>query len=158
VAEARQRLAGRMEIVSVLPDYHAGRPRACMDGWARRYLVVAPDGVVLPCHAARVLPLTFPTLDGGLAAAWRSAAFEAFRGEDWMAEPCRRCDQRHRDFGGCRCQAFLLSGDARAADPACHLAPAHDRVLAARARAAHGPLVSLRPRARAGGAVTYRSG
>jgi pyrroloquinoline quinone biosynthesis protein E len=150
---ARARAAStRMEIVSVLPDYHAGKPRACMDGWARRYLVVAPDGVVLPCHAARALPLAFPTLAGGLAAAWSSPAFEAYRGEGWMAEPCRSCDRRSADFGGCRCQAFLLSGDPRAADPACELAPGHDVVRAARAEAESMELVRLRPRTRTVGA------
>ena len=135
-----------MEVVSVLPDHHAGRPRACMDGWARRYLVVAPDGAVLPCHAARVLPLAFPSVADGLGAAWRSAAFEAFRGEGWMREPCRSCDQRHHDFAGCRCQAYLLTGDARAADPACRLAPAHRVVQATRAQAEVGSLVPLRAR------------
>jgi PqqA peptide cyclase len=145
---ARARLGSRMEIASVLPDYHAGRPRACMEGWARRYLVVAPDGAVLPCHAAGVLPLEFPSARDGLAAAWRSAAFEAFRGEAWMPAPCRDCDQRAIDFGGCRCQAFLLTGDARAADPACRLAPGHAAIAGARAEAETDAVVPLRLRAR----------
>jgi pyrroloquinoline quinone biosynthesis protein E len=148
IAVARARLKGRMEVASVLPDYHAGLPRACMDGWARRYILVAPDGAVLPCHAARALPLEFPTVQDGLAAAWSSPAFAAFRGDAWMADPCRTCDRRGVDFGGCRCQAMLLAGDARAADPACHKSPAHGVVLAARAEADSPPLARLRPRAR----------
>jgi pyrroloquinoline quinone biosynthesis protein E len=146
ITAARARLGDRLEIVSVLPDYHAGVPRPCMDGWARRYLVIAPDGAVLPCHAARVLPLDFPKAHDGLDAAWRSPAFQAFRGDGWMSAPCRDCERKSVDFGGCRCQAWLLAGDARAADPACRLAPAHGAVLAARAEAAAGELVSLRAR------------
>jgi pyrroloquinoline quinone biosynthesis protein E len=132
--EAKRRLEGRMELVLVLPDWHADRPRACMDGWARRFVVVAPDGAVLPCHAARSLPLTFDRIrDAPLGRIWRdSAALRMFRGEDWMPEPCRSCDRRAIDFGGCRCQAFALTGDARATDPACALSPRHGVVVAAR--------------------------
>lgn len=135
--EARERLAGRMELVLVLPDWHADRPRACMDGWGQRFVVVAPDGAVLPCHAARSLPLSFETVrTQPLARAWaESPAMQAFRGESWMPDPCRSCDRRHVDFGGCRCQAFALTGDARATDPACSLAPAHGVVVEARRRA-----------------------
>jgi pyrroloquinoline quinone biosynthesis protein E len=135
--EARARLAGRMEVVFVLPDWHADRPRACMDGWGRRFVVVAPDGAVLPCHAARSLPLSFGGVrDGSLASLWADGeGMRAFRGEAWMPDPCRSCDRRHVDFGGCRCQAFALTGDARATDPACSLAPLHDVVRAARAEA-----------------------
>jgi pyrroloquinoline quinone biosynthesis protein E len=134
---AKLRLEGRMEVVFVLPDWHAGRPRACMDGWGRRFVVVAPDGLVLPCHAARALPLVFESVrDKALARAWADApGMQAFRGEAWMPEPCRTCDRRAVDFGGCRCQAFALTGDARATDPACALAPDHGVVLAARKRA-----------------------
>jgi pyrroloquinoline quinone biosynthesis protein E len=134
---AKARLQGRMEVVFVLPDWHAGRPRACMDGWGRRFVVVAPDGFVLPCHAARALPLEFESVRGtSLARAWADApGMQAFRGEAWMPEPCRTCDRRAIDFGGCRCQAFALTGDARATDPACALAPAHRIVLAAREQA-----------------------
>ncbi|HEY1691565.1 MAG TPA: pyrroloquinoline quinone biosynthesis protein PqqE [Polyangiaceae bacterium] len=132
--EARARLAGTMEIVFVLPDWHADRPRACMDGWGQRFVVVAPDGAVLPCHAARSLPLAFEGVrDGPLARIWREGAgLQAFRGEAWMAEPCRSCDRRGVDFGGCRCQAFALTGDAGATDPACGLAPSHALVRRAR--------------------------
>lgn len=135
--DARERLRGRMEIVFVLPDWHADRPRACMDGWGRRFVVVAPDGAVLPCHAARSLPLPFEGVrDGPLARVWREGkAMQAFRGEAWMPDPCRSCDRRAVDFGGCRCQAFALTGDARATDPACGLAPQHAIVLSARDRA-----------------------
>ncbi|HEY4015180.1 MAG TPA: pyrroloquinoline quinone biosynthesis protein PqqE [Polyangiaceae bacterium] len=132
---AKHRLDGRMQIIFVLPDWHSGRPRACMDGWARRFVVVAPDGAVLPCHAARALPLVFETVRSRpLREVWENGdALRAYRGEDWMAEPCKSCDQRSVDFGGCRCQAFELTGDAGATDPACSLSPRHAIVLAARA-------------------------
>ncbi len=134
---ARERLAGRMEIVLVLPDWHADRPRPCMDGWGRRFLVVAPDGSVLPCHAARTLPLVFEGVrSGSLRDIWqKGAGMSAFRGTQWMPEPCRSCDQREVDHGGCRCQAFALTGNASATDPACSLAPSHGLVVEARARA-----------------------
>lgn len=140
VQKTKSALRGRLELTHVLPDYHSGRPRACMDGWARRYLVVAPDGLALPCHAAASIPsLTFENVtQRELAWIWEhSPAFTAFRGEGWMKEPCRSCERRSVDFGGCRCQAFLLTGDAAAADPACSLAPGHELVLAAR-KAASG--------------------
>jgi pyrroloquinoline quinone biosynthesis protein E len=149
VREARARLAGRMELLFVLPDYYADLPRACMDGWARRFIVVAPDGLALPCHAARGLPgLVFPDLRShSLAYAWReSEAFQRFRGQDWMAEPCRSCERRDIDFGGCRCQAFRLAGDASATDPACHRAPDHGLVERARAGAESEPAATLRYR------------
>jgi PqqA peptide cyclase len=136
VAEAaRERLRGRIEILFVRPDYYADRPRACMEGWARRYIVVTPDGVALPCHQAlSITSLSFENVASrSLADIWNhSPAFRAYRGEGWMPEPCRSCDERERDFGGCRCQAFALLGDAGATDPACDLAPRHDLVLAAR--------------------------
>ena len=136
-AEAKGRLNGEMQVVFVLPDWYAGRPRACMDGWARRFVVVAPDGVVLPCHAARALPLTFESVRvRALAAIWRdNPGLQAFRGQAWMADPCRSCDRRGVDFGGCRCQAFALTGEARATDPACELSPFHALVRNERARA-----------------------
>lgn len=136
-AAARERLLGRTEVVFVLPDWYADRPRACMDGWGRRFVVVAPDGAVLPCHAARALPLAFPGVrTAPLASIWRDGpGLRAFRGEAWMPEPCAGCDRRSVDHGGCRCQAFALTGNARATDPACGLAPAHSLVLQARARA-----------------------
>jgi pyrroloquinoline quinone biosynthesis protein E len=139
VKRAREEYAGKLEIVHVLPDYHAGRPKACMDGWGRRYVVVTPDGVALPCHAARRLP-GFEhenVTSRPLSWIWReSRIFNAYRGHDWMSEPCRSCERRFDDFGGCRCQAFALTGDAPATDPAGSLAPRHDLGLAARRAAA----------------------
>ncbi|MES1206456.1 MAG: pyrroloquinoline quinone biosynthesis protein PqqE [Pseudomonadota bacterium] len=141
-AAARERLRGRMEILFVRPDYYADRPRACMDGWARRYILVAPDGVALPCHQARAITtLSWQNVrDRPLAAIWTDGpGFRAFRGEDWMPAPCRTCDERANDFGGCRCQAFALVGDAAATDPACALSPRHDLVRDARSAAEAAP-------------------
>ena len=135
---ARRRLQGRMEVLFVTPDYYADFPKACMDGWGRRFLVVAPDGLVLPCHAAHTLPdLAFENArTQPLADIWlHSSGFNAFRDEAWMPDPCRGCEKRTVDFGGCRCQAYHLTGDASATDPACSLAPRHDLVQAARAEA-----------------------
>jgi pyrroloquinoline quinone biosynthesis protein E len=132
---AKQRLAGRMELLFVLPDYYADRPKACMGGWGERYVVVAPDGRALPCHLAHTLPgLEFENVkDRPLAEIWRdSPSFTAFRGEDWMSPTCRACDRRALDFGGCRCQAFHLTGNAAATDPVCSLSPDHGLVRAAR--------------------------
>jgi len=143
---ARQRLQGRMEVLFVTPDYYADFPKSCMDGWGRRFIIVAPDGLVLPCHAAHtLLGLAFDNAkDRSLAEIWRSsAAFEAFRGEAWMPEPCRSCDRRTVDFGGCRCQAFHLTGNAAATDPVCPLSPDHQLVTDARGAAlapVSGPL------------------
>jgi pyrroloquinoline quinone biosynthesis protein E len=106
-----------------------------MHGWAQVALTVTPDGRILPCPAAAgITTLTFPTVrDGTLADAWRNSdAFRAYRGTGWMPEPCRSCDRRELDFGGCRCQAFLLTGDAAATDPACSKSPHHDSVVALR--------------------------
>jgi len=125
---ARRRLQGRMEVLFVTPDYYADFPKSCMDGWGRRFIVVSPDGLVLPCHAAHSLPgLRFDKVtEHPLAEIWReSPALNAFRGDTWMREPCRSCSRRAQDFGGCRCQAFHLTGDAAATDPACTLSPAH---------------------------------
>jgi PqqA peptide cyclase len=128
VAEAEKRLAGRMRIDSVVPDYYAKYPKACMGGWGRRLVLINPAGKVLPCHAAEVLPgMSFENVrDKTLQWIWQeSSSFQRFRGEDWMQEPCRSCDRRTEDLGGCRCQAMLLAGDATVTDPACSLAPAH---------------------------------
>jgi pyrroloquinoline quinone biosynthesis protein E len=131
---AAARLAGRMEVLFVLPDYFSTYPRACMGGWARRTIVIAPDGVALPCHAARAIPLDWDSVRArSLVDIWRaSPAFERFRGEAWMTEPCRSCERRAIDFGGCRCQAFALAGDAAATDPACSLSPHHHVIETAR--------------------------
>jgi PqqA peptide cyclase len=130
---------GVIVIDHVRPDYHARFPKACMGGWGRRTLNVTSSGKVLPCHAAETIPgLEFWTIrDHSLAEIWQaSPAFRAFRGTDWMPEPCRSCERKEIDFGGCRCQAMALTGDARQADPVCHLSPRHDAVLLALGEAA----------------------
>ncbi len=134
VAE-EQRRAARPEILFVLPDYFRDRPKPCMGGWARAHIVIAPDGRALPCHNAAQLPLEFWNVrERSLADCWQGApGMNAFRGETWMREPCRSCPERARDFGGCRCQAFALTGDAANTDPACALSPEHARIAAARA-------------------------
>jgi len=134
VATAEKRLAGRMRIDSVVPDYYARFPKACMGGWGRKLMLINPSGKVLPCHAAEVIPgLEFENVrEQSLEFIWQqSSSFQRFRGEEWMPEPCRSCERRAEDFGGCRCQALLLAGDATATDPACSLAPAHHIVEAA---------------------------
>jgi pyrroloquinoline quinone biosynthesis protein E len=140
VAEERRR-PGTPELVFVLPDYFSGRPKPCMGGWGQRTLVVDPSGRVLPCHAAASIPgLVFHSVrERPLAACWGEApGMNAFRGEAWMPEPCRSCPERARDFGGCRCQAWLVAGDAGVTDPACALAPDHARVARAREEATAG--------------------
>jgi pyrroloquinoline quinone biosynthesis protein E len=124
----RQKHHGGIVIDAVVPDYYARFPKPCVGGWGRRSLNVTPVGRVLPCHAAEVIPgLEFWNVrEHSLADIWRaSPAFSAFRGTDWMQEPCKSCERREQDFGGCRCQAFLITDDARAADPVCHLSPHH---------------------------------
>jgi len=146
VADAEKRLAGRMRIDSVVPDYYAKYPKACMGGWGRRLMLINPSGKVLPCHAAEVLPgLSFENVrEKALAWIWQeSSSFRRFRGEDWMPEPCRSCDRRSEDFGGCRCQAFLLAGDATVTDPACSLAPSHAIIESAVREANDGAAVAL---------------
>ncbi|MFJ7212610.1 pyrroloquinoline quinone biosynthesis protein PqqE [Amycolatopsis sp. NPDC098790] len=126
VRAAVSRLRGTMEIVYVVADYYEPYPKPCMYGWGARQLTVAPDGTVLPCPAASAIStLRLSSVrDTPLAEIWyRSESFNAYRGEDWMSEPCRTCDRRGLDFGGCRCQAFLLTGDAAATDPVCSRSP-----------------------------------
>lgn len=138
-ARAKARLAGRMEIAYVTPDYYSEWPKACMEGWGRRFINIIPDGLVLPCHAAHTIAgLKFENVrELPLEEIWhRSPSFNLFRGEAWMLEPCRSCPRRSIDFGGCRCQAFHLTGSAAATDPACSLSPDHHLIEAARARAA----------------------
>ncbi|MDB5094510.1 MAG: pyrroloquinoline quinone biosynthesis protein PqqE [Candidatus Eremiobacteraeota bacterium] len=147
VAAARARLAGRMQIAYVLPDYFGDRPKACMNGWGQAFLTVTPDGRVLPCPAAAAIrTLRFERVqDRPLAEIWESSeAFVTYRGTAWMPEPCRSCDRREIDFGGCRCQAFLLTGDAGATDPVCDLSPEHERVIAALGVDGGAPLVPRR--------------
>jgi len=131
VNQYRERLGDRCRILFVVPDYFEARPKACMNGWGSVFLGIAPDGTALPCHAARSLPdLDLPHVhDASLAQIWyESAAFNAFRGDSWMREPCRTCDERTVDHGGCRCQAYLLTGDAAAADPVCSKSADHDKI------------------------------
>ena len=131
VEALRHKHHGEIVIDAVVPDYHARLPKPCVGGWGRRSLNVTPSGRVLPCHAAESIPgLEFWSVrEHALADIWaHSPAFEAFRGTAWMKEPCLSCARREIDFGGCRCQAFALTGDAQATDPVCHLAPGHDRV------------------------------
>ena len=134
VAAAEKRLAGRIRIDSVVPDYYAKYPKACMGGWGQRLMLINPAGKVLPCHAAEVIPgLEFESArEKTLEWIWQeSSSFRRFRGQDWMPQPCRSCERRSEDFGGCRCQALLLTGDPTATDPACSLAPKHHIVEAA---------------------------
>jgi pyrroloquinoline quinone biosynthesis protein E len=130
VRPARVRLEGRMDIIYVLPDYYSRYPKPCMGGWGKRQLTVAPNGDVLPCPAAHALPLPRASVrEDSLAWIWtESPLFQRFRGTDWMPDPCRSCDRREIDFGGCRCQAFQLTGDAARTDPVCHLSPDHEIV------------------------------
>jgi pyrroloquinoline quinone biosynthesis protein E len=133
--------ASILTIDYVVPDYGV-RPKSCMSGWGRQFLNVTPSGKAVPCHAAESLPgLTFPSIrESNLADIWyRSDAFNRFRGTDWMAEPCRSCERREIDWGGCRCQAFLLAGDAGRADPVCALSPDHGVIEAARQQAENVP-------------------
>jgi PqqA peptide cyclase len=131
VESARERLQGIMNIDFVTPDYFAIYPKPCMGGWARDAFMVAPDGTVLPCHAAHTIrSLTFERFgERSLAEIWTdSPAFNAFRGTDWMLEPCRSCERREIDWGGCRCQAMAIAGNAAATDPACVKSPMHERM------------------------------
>lgn len=120
------KVAGKMKIYYVVPDFYANRPKACMNGWGTTFLTIAPDGVALPCHSARELPnLDCPSVnDYSLSDIWHnSTAFNFFRGNEWMQEPCKSCDEKDKDFGGCRCQAYLLTGDMYKTDPVCSKSP-----------------------------------
>ncbi len=122
----RERVGNKMKVFFVVPDYFSDRPKKCMNGWGEVFMIVTANGDVLPCHSARVLPgLTFPNVrEHGLEYAWKeSPAFSKYRGMDWLKEPCRSCDEKEKDLGGCRCQSYLLSGDAEAADPVCTKSP-----------------------------------
>ncbi len=150
VEALKKTYAGVIVIDHVIPDYHARYPKACMGGWAKRGLNITPSGKALPCHAAETIPeLVFWNVrDHSIEDIWtNSPAFNAFRGTDWMREPCRSCARKTIDYGGCRCQALALTGDAREADPVCHLSRHHDKVLKAAALAMQGK--------DAGGAAAY---
>ncbi len=143
--EWRDKLAAQnhpCKLIFVTPDYYEERPKACMNGWGNLFLDITPDGTALPCHSARQLPVEFPNVrEHSIEHIWRhSFGFNKFRGYDWMPEPCRSCDEKERDFGGCRCQAFMLTGDAANADPVCSKSAHHGKILAARDQADHGAL------------------
>jgi len=129
--KAEERLRGKTRIIFVVPDYYAKYPKPCVGGWGRKLMLITPSGDALPCHAAQIIPgLKFENVkERSLREIWESsAAFQKFRGEEWMQEPCKTCDRRAQDFGGCRCQALLLAGDATATDPVCSLAPLRPKV------------------------------
>lgn len=137
----RSRMGERMKIYFVVPDYYANRPKACMNGWGSVFLCVTADGVALPCHEARMLPgLDFASVrERDLRWIWRdSPAFNRYRGDEWMREPCRSCPEKGRDFGGCRCQAYLVTGEAANADPVCDKSPHHHLITDVTARAREG--------------------
>ncbi|HLD64774.1 MAG TPA: pyrroloquinoline quinone biosynthesis protein PqqE [Pseudomonas sp.] len=142
VREARSRLGERLTIFFVIPDYYEGRPKACMNGWGAIHLTIAPNGNVLPCsQAGSFKDLTFPNIrEQPLEQIWRdSPIFNLYRGDAWMPEPCRSCDEKEKDFGGCRCQALLLTGSGDNTDPACSKSPDHALVREAVERAQHAP-------------------
>ena len=140
--EYQEKLKGKMRILYVVPDYYEQRPKACMRGWGGIFLAVSPNGTALPCHAAGILPgLEFPNVrEHAIEWIWReSPDFNLFRGDSWMKEPCRSCPEKAKDFGGCRCQAYLMTGDATNADPVCSKSPhnAELQQLVASVHAAH---------------------
>jgi PqqA peptide cyclase len=138
---AEERLSGKTRVVFVVPDYYAKFPKPCVGGWGRKLMLVTPSGDVLPCHAAQVIPgLSFENVKNrSVREIWdHSEAFQKFRGEGWMQEPCKTCDRREQDFGGCRCQALLLAGDASATDPVCSLSPQRPKVDAILAAVSSG--------------------
>jgi PqqA peptide cyclase len=130
IQAAQERLAGKIKVEYVVPDYYARFPKPCMGGWGQKLMLIAPNGDALPCHSARVIPgLVFDNVkQRSLGSIWRgNDAFQKFRGTSWMQEPCRSCERRSQDFAGCRCQALLLAGNAAATDPVCSLSP--DRAM-----------------------------
>src|ERR1700694_2048947 len=134
----RERIGNKMKIYFVVPDYHENRPKACMNGWGSVFLNLAADGVALPCHEARMLPgMDFPHVrDHHRRWIWHdSPAFNRYRGDEWMKEPCRSCPEKAKDYGGCRCQAYLLTGDPANADPVCDKSPQHALIMQAAERA-----------------------
>lgn len=145
--EFRKKVGTKMKIFFVVPDYFSNRPKKCMNGWGEVFMIVTANGDVLPCHSARVLPgMVFPNVkERGLEWAWKdSPAFNKYRGDSWMKEPCRTCPDKEKDLGGCRCQAFLLTGDAEIADPVCTLSPYH-HVIEKAIEDAHNPLGQAQP-------------
>ena len=129
--EYQERMKGKSRIIYVIPDYFENRPKPCMNGWGAIFLTIAPDGTALPCHEAGQLPIDFPNVkEVSVEEAWKdSPGFNHFRGFEWMKEPCRSCDEKEKDFGGCRCQAFMMTGDAANTDPVCDKSPKHQELL-----------------------------
>tara|TARA_R110002072_G_scaffold97995_3_gene215787 strand:+ start:4585 stop:5754 length:1170 start_codon:yes stop_codon:yes gene_type:complete len=129
--EYQERMKGKSRIIYVIPDYFESRPKPCMNGWGAIFLTIAPDGTALPCHEAGQLPIDFPNVkDVSVEEAWKdSPGFNHFRGFEWMKEPCRSCDEKEKDFGGCRCQAFMMTGDAANTDPVCDKSPHHQELI-----------------------------
>jgi pyrroloquinoline quinone biosynthesis protein E len=144
----RERVGSKMKIFFVVPDYYADRPKKCMNGWGEVFMIVTANGDVLPCHSARSLPgLTFPNVKDGTDVEWiwnESPAFNKYRGDDWMKEPCRSCPEKEKDLGGCRCQAMLLAGDPDAADPVCTLSP-HHHIIEQALKDAQNPVLQAQP-------------
>ena len=143
----RDRVGNKMKVFFVVPDYYSDRPKKCMNGWGEVFMIVTANGDVLPCHSARSLPgLEFPNVrDKGLEWAWNeSPTFNKYRGDDWMKEPCRTCPEKEKDLGGCRCQTYLLTGDAEGADPVCSKSPTHQIILDA-IEEAKNPQIASRP-------------
>lgn len=126
-----------IKLIFVTPDYYEERPKKCMNGWGEIFLTVTPDGTALPCHSARMLPLEFPNVKTqSVEQIWNeSTGFNYFRGDSWMKEPCRSCSEKEQDHGGCRCQAYMMTGDMHVADPVCAKSPDHYRILEARQEA-----------------------
>lgn len=124
----------KLKLIFVTPDYYEERPKACMNGWGEVFLTVTPDGTALPCHSARMLPIVFPNVrETSLESIWYGTdSFNTYRGLEWMKEPCASCDEKEKDFGGCRCQAYMLTGDARNADPVCSKSEHHNMIIEAR--------------------------
>ncbi|MGP8123673.1 MAG: pyrroloquinoline quinone biosynthesis protein PqqE [Xanthobacteraceae bacterium] len=155
VEESEQRLKGVLVFDHVIPDYYAARPKKCMGGWGRQFFNISPSGKILPCHAAETITgLTFESVRGNKSIAWiwqNSDAFNRYRGTGWMSEPCKSCAFREEDFGGCRCQAFALTGDAGNTDPACALSPRHEEIFKAAASEAGGEAQAFIYRNFAGG-------
>jgi pyrroloquinoline quinone biosynthesis protein E len=129
--EYQEKLKGKCKIIYVIPDYYENRPKPCMNGWGAIFLTIAPDGTALPCHEAGQLPIEFPNVkDHSIEELWNdSPGFNHFRGFEWMKEPCRSCPEKEKDFGGCRCQAFMMTGDAANTDPVCDKSPNHQALL-----------------------------
>lgn len=141
VEAAQARLHGVLDIDYVVPDYYALRPKQCMGGWGRQFFNISPSGKVLPCHAAEsITGMRFDSVrDASLQWIWdNSEAFNLYRGTDWMPEPCKSCEFKEADFGGCRCQAFALTGSAGNTDPACAKSPVHAAVFSTASAEAAG--------------------